>query len=317
MIAKLDEVIAEFRKGNDKYAATYKSSPSNNTYSYTMKALGSAQNADDLIVQVNVSTQVQRKIALNKAKFSDEAFNLGDLLVDPPKPPPPPKALPVSSWTRDQKGNFMYGDAFIQLPAGYVKTLLNAIDWTNRQEQVVASKPLAYLAQQLMEILTIHTGLVYAKGSRTPRCELWIKPVLLFQWLSVLNSRNFKYIRVGYHGASANALQGVRDDPLGFTNHYAGQQGSVHGIGTYWGMTDHVAAGYNTTNKTGKYILSLLLSDKDVQRSASDNGVHPTYDSHTKAYSSFKLSNQTKHNNCLVYRDRELQLILGSIEPAY
>ena len=67
------------------------------------------------------------------------------------------------------------------------------------------------------------------------------------------------------HGGSQVTYDGVRADPVGFDLQYSGQQGEAHNKGFYFGLSDHVTVGYNSSGKkAGSCILALLLTHEKI-----------------------------------------------------
>jgi len=102
------------------------------------------------------------------------------------------------------------------------------------------------------------------------------------------------------HGSDETGYAGVESDPMGFNMHYL-QNGKVHGNGVYFGLSDHVAAQYNSVAKPGTAIMGLLLTHDDI---TARTGSYTTFELHTP-------KRGTK--NCVVVHEASLVLVLGKV----
>ena len=95
----------------------------------------------------------------------------------------------------------------------------------------------------------------------------------------------------------------MRDDPLGFNMHYL-KNGKLHGNGVYAGLSDHVAAAYNSAGKRGTALIGLLLTvDEDL-------------DCSTGSYTIFSLLSPSPSpgiKNSVVVHEPSLFLVIGKV----
>jgi hypothetical protein len=162
------------------------------------------------------------------------------------------------------------------------------------------------------------------------KTEIWIKPQVLYGWLSWAKERRMFRAAVCLHGATEEGYKGMRDFTYGFDMKHAGAHGRTYGDGWYLGRSIHVTTGYNNTSvdaPLGTAIMALALTTDDIAKHSSGsyhggykaaNSSQAGHDAH-----SFGLSNPTldktncperkTRDNCLVLHDARLALPLGLI----
>ena len=106
----------------------------------------------------------------------------------------------------------------------------------------------------------------HTDGVKDFNTELFIKPMALFNWLSVARARGYKACRLLLHGCKFKAYQGMRADPLGFDMEFAGKNGQAYGNGVYFGLSDHATVSYNQGSgfPPGSCMVALLLTKESA-----------------------------------------------------
>ena len=272
-----------------------------NNHSYEVEYNPSSKSADDKYIQLNNNPQYMTKRWIRD--------------TPPPQPDNP-------NLTQDIKSNVLFGHN-----APLVINTLDIIQWLNQYDfNVGESVELSgdQLSLSLAKLATTFAsfGSQFNYLSSDPskcRCESFVKPVALKMWLKLAESRGYTNARVVMHGGSTAEYNAIKNDHFGFnmryaSNPYMGQRGNgtAHGQGIYFGLSDHVTKSYNTdtsrggTEKTGSGILSLFLSESRL-------------DTATGSYTVFSLSHpdpQSDFGNCVVVHELPLILALGKIVPA-
>ena len=216
--------------------------------------------------------------------------------------------------TAEDKEDILFGNSIIPLPTDWVSTLLERFNF-NEDHYFVASRELAELAELFN---TFSHNFKYTNGSKH-QTDLYVKPISLFNWLTIAKARKYTYMRLVMHGASSKQkYDGIRDDPLGMDLQHAGMQGQSWGNGFYFGLSDHVTITYNRGSqyKEGTAIMALVLTHEKLhQHYSSKTGSMSTFNSNQQSSSqSFSLSSPNPaKNNCIVVHEGSLILILGKV----
>jgi hypothetical protein len=223
---------------------------------------------------------------------------------------------PTDVLTEDQKYDILFGDSPVDFDTKWVEDLLEDHSFSDGDCFSEASLELAKLAQLFN---TFSNNYKYVNG-RKHKTELYVKPVALYNWLKVAQSRGYTSMRLVMHGGNQTCYDGVRDDPLGMDLKYAGMHGQVHGNGFYFGLSDHITHGYNTVGKPGTALMGLVLTNKSIR--SDYYGGHGSYHAfefdYKKQHTTFNLQShlcpiRSGHNSCIVMHEGALVLILGFV----
>ena len=161
---------------------------------------------------------------------------------------------------------------------------------------------------------TTHTD-----GEKDFNSELFVKPMALFNWLTLAQSRGYKAARLIMHGCRYKAYQGMRADPLGFNMEYAGHNGQAYGEGVYFGLSDHATVGYNQGSgfPPGSCILALLLTKEQVGWQHHHHGGYSRRDmdkEQAKQYKTIMFGTPVEGtDNAIVVHETPLLLQLGYV----
>lgn len=147
---------------------------------------------------------------------------------------------------------------------------------------------------------------------------MWIKPIQLFQWLTLAKSRGYRHCRIIVHGASTEAYEKMRDDPFGFDMRFAGKNGQAYGNGLYFGLSDHATVGYNAHSNypNGTCLMGLLLTDPKIGWQHHHHGGYTKMEDKSETYMSyhtmmFGATPVSGVDNAIVVHDPALTLPLG------
>ena len=223
-------------------------------------------------------------------------------------------AVPTDgSLTDVQKHDILFGDSPVDFTSGWIDNLLQKYAFDDSDCYSEASLELAKLAEFFN---TFSNNFKYVNGKKH-KTDVFIKPVALYNWLTLAKARNYTSMRLVMHGADKDCYKGVREDPFGMDLKYAGMHGQAYGNGFYFGLSDHVTLGYNRVGKPGTALMGLCLTNKKIDNSdyRHHHGGYRTFDSTQQvAYTTFQLSapKQGTHN-CIVVHEGALVLILGEV----
>lgn len=156
----------------------------------------------------------------------------------------------------------------------------------------------------------------HSDGTTDFNSELYVKPIALFNWLTLANARGYTSARLVMHGGSMDAYAGIRDDPLGFDMSKAGRHGQAFGNGLYFGLSDHATVGYNARSglPVGSCVLGLLLTKDTVGWQHHHTGSHHFgYDEEAaKQYKTIMFSTPIPGvDNAIVVHESPIVLPLG------
>ena len=197
----------------------------------------------------------------------------------------------------------LFGNSIIKLSPELVDNLLNRYDFT---DELSFSESLE-LAQLGELFSSFGSGFKYTrndKGQTFHKSELFLKPLLLLNWLVIAKSRKYTAMRLVMHGADAAGYDGIKHDPMGFDLSKAGKNGQSWGNGTYFGLSDHAAAlpTYNK-EKQGTALLCLILTNEKFDGTQGSG-----------SYTTFQLSTPISGvQNCIAIHEGYLLLILGKV----
>ena len=156
----------------------------------------------------------------------------------------------------------------------------------------------------------------HTDGEKDFNSELFIKPMALFNWLSIARARGYKAARVLLHGCGFDAYEGMRADPIGFDMQYAGKNGQAYGTGVYCGLSDHATVNFTSGRgfAPGSCIVALLLTKESVGWQHNHGGYSKaTVDTSTQ-YKTIKYgSPDANQDNAIVVHETPLLLQLGHV----
>ncbi|MAT96011.1 MAG: hypothetical protein CL608_02495, partial [Anaerolineaceae bacterium] len=212
--------------------------------------------------------------------------------------------------TNEDNKRILFGDSVVTLTPTWINSLLEHYSFDDSEHY---SKPCLELAQLAEIFSSFSSGLTYFQGTKHTT-ELYVKPLAIYNWLKLAESRKYTRMRVLLHGSDTKCYNGVRDDPFGMDLKFAGKNGQNYGNGHYFGLSDHVSNCYNQElnarkKKEGTAIMALVLTGESLE------GYF--YTAKKGSYGTFSLMHPESPNvnNCLaVYEDR-LLLVLGKIVP--
>ena len=217
------------------------------------------------------------------------------------------------SLTIEQKHDILFGDSPVDFSSAWIDDILQKYAFDDSECYSEASLELAKLAEFFN---TFSNNFKYVNGKKH-KTDVFIKPVALYNWLTLAKARNYTSMRLVMHGADKNCYKGVREDPFGMDLKYAGMHGQAFGNGFYFGLSDHVTLGYNRVGKPGTALMGLCLTNKNIDNSDYRNhhGGYRTFDSTNQvAYTTFQLSApKSGTHNCIVVHEGALVLILGEV----
>ena len=238
-VAIADSVVCSALASLMRSGATVTYSFAGNNYEATLAKKGKKKaSADDHdIDQKNLSTNVVRKIR-DSSHVSDSA-----------------------SVKKKRLAEILYGSkSFLPLDATFCDNILSTFRFDQDQSYEI-SLQLAQLAEKFAALgsewkYTVPIGTVpldadackftsNTDGNVEVNSELFIKPIALFNWLTVARDRGYTAARLVMTGSDKAGYAGVRDDPIGFNLMHAGKHGQVYGNGLYFGLSDHATVGYN------------------------------------------------------------------------
>ena len=217
------------------------------------------------------------------------------------------------SLTIEQKHDILFGDSPVDFSSAWIDDMLQKYAFDDSICYSEASLELAKLAEYFN---TFSNNFKYVNGKKH-KTDVFIKPVALYNWLTLAKARNYTSMRLVMHGADKDCYKGVREDPFGMDLKYAGMHGQAFGNGFYFGLSDHVTLGYNRVGKPGTALMGLCLTNKKIDNSDYRNhhGGYRTFDSTNQvAYTTFQLSApKSGTHNCIVVHEGALVLILGQV----
>ena len=272
---------------------------------------GKNKAADYEVDQVNVNPQIKttRKIR-DTSQHSEDA----------------------ASAAKKQMAKILFGSkSFVSLDSSTVKSMLSGFRFDIDQ----TDEPSLELAQLAEKFSSIGSGFKYtvpqgtnpqnavdkcdgfqAQGTEF-RTELFIKPIALFNWLTIARARGYTAARLVMHGGSKEAYNGVKADPIGFDMQYAGCNGKVFGNGLYFGLSDHATLGYNRASglPAGSAILTLLLTHERIGWQHHSGSYSSGYDDlQAKQYKTITFSTPIEGiDNAIVVHEPPLTLPLGLV----
>ena len=216
------------------------------------------------------------------------------------------KAAEAQVLSQKDKYNVLFGNSPIKLSPQWVDTLLKRFSFDDHHYHT----PCRELAELAELFNSFSHGYKYVNG-RTHKTDLFVKPILLYNWLVFALARNYTAMRLILHGSDTACYDGVRDDPFGMDLKYAGMHGQVYGNGFYFGLSDHITNRYNKEGKPGTALIALVLTHEkfdDVFDWHTGSGLY-------KNMSKFKMSSPPQNDmcNCIVVHEAALILILGKI----
>tara|TARA_B110000008_G_scaffold279489_2_gene326767 strand:+ start:3532 stop:5667 length:2136 start_codon:yes stop_codon:yes gene_type:complete len=221
----------------------------------------------------------------------------------------------------DAANDILFGDSPIDLPVDFVNKLLGEYSYDAYEQSAIQSNTLAELGELFV---SLSNKWIYAQNEKTgpTQTEIFVKPQALHNFLYIAQKRGYDKMRLVMHGSNTDAYNKIKADPIGFSLENAGFNGLVHGVGTYWGLSDHITLGYNTEKgnssnlPNGTAIIGLILTKKSIDRNYQNkHGGYQTFDSTTQMpYKYFMLSNPVpRTKNCIVMHEAHLQLVLGKV----
>ena len=220
-----------------------------------------------------------------------------------------PQSTGKGTLTDAQKHEILFGKSLIHLPPGWVDDLLARFSF-NEEHYHTSCRELAELAELFN---TLSNNFKYTT-KKTHKTDIYVKPVLLFNWLTIAKARNYTYMRLVLHGADSTCYNGVRDDPVGMDLKFAGMHGQAYGNGFYFGLSDHVTIGYNREGKPGTALIALVLTHEKIDHQQHHGGYHTFDSTHQVPYTTFQLTApKSGTHNCIVVHESALILILGKI----
>lgn len=212
-----------------------------------------------------------------------------------------------TTMTDAHKHNVLFGNSPIKLSADWVDSLLKRFSF----DEDHYSDPCRELAELAELFNSFSNGFKYTTLS-AHKTDLYVKPILLFAWLSIAKTRGYTAMRIVLHGADSTCYDGVKNDPYGMDLQYAGMHGQAYGNGFYFGLSDHVTVGYNKEGKPGTALMALILTHEKLH---TRHGGYNTFDSTAQVpYNTFQLSAPKNGiHNCIVVHEAALCLILGKV----
>lgn len=154
------------------------------------------------------------------------------------------------------------------------------------------------------------SSLVYLDGTNH-KCDMYCHPVLFRNWINIAMKRKYEHVRIVFHGSTNNGYNSIRD--VGFTLEHSGMNGSAMGTGIYVSSSYGIPSGYNQA-QSGTAILSLLLVNDDINKSASYNSYSGSNNNSNGSYRYYDIRGSS-HQDCIVVYDKELLLPLGKVVP--
>lgn len=159
----------------------------------------------------------------------------------------------------------------------------------------------------------------HTDGAKDFNSELFVKPMALFNWLSVARARGYKSCRLLLHGCKFKAYEGMRADPLGFDMEFAGKNGQAFGNGVYCGLSDHATVSYNQGSgfAPGSCIVALLLTKESAGWQHHHGGYSRGKEIDKQPVKQYKTiafgSPETGTDNAIVVHETPLLLQLGHV----
>jgi len=265
------------------------------------------------LIQKNTHTGVQRKIQVQDKTASTSSSAAAAAPVNPNGN--------ASFILTDAANDILFGDSPIDLPSDFVSKLLTEHSYDAYEQTAVVSDTLAKLGELFV---SLSNRWIYAQNGKIgpTQTEIFVKPQALHNFLYIAQKRGYDKMRLVMHGSNTDAYNKIKADPIGFSLENAGFNGLVHGVGTYWGLSDHITLGYNTDKgnssqlPNGTAIIGLILTKKSIDRNYQNkHGGYQTFDSTTQQpYKYFMLSNPVpRTKNCIVMHEAHLQLVLGKV----
>ena len=224
--------------------------------------------------------------------------------------------------------------SFIELDNATVSSILSGFRFDVDQTDEPCL-PLARLAERFSAVgsgfkYTVPAG---TKGTNcTVKCDGWqseglehrselvIKPIALFNWLTIAQARNYTAARVVMHGGTKEAYSysGIKADPIGFQMADGGRHGQAFGNGLYFGLSDHATVGYNQSSglPSGSAVLTLLLTHERVGWQHHHHGGYTSGFDETQAkeYKTITFSTPIEGiDNAIVVHEPPLTLPLGIV----
>ena len=227
---KDSNVVSCLQKIYDGKSYSEKYTLRNNDYEVKPHPLNSKE-----IVQTNIETNVARTIRYKDGKS-------GDLSAS------------------DKNDDVLFGKSVVQMDKD------EAFRWQseynqNQPQSFFNCLELAELAEQFSSFGS-KFKYVTPDGKKC-KSELYVKPLNLWVWLKMGQSRGYTHVRLVAHGGKKAEYDAIKDDPFGFNMYHAGQNGTAAGNGIYVGLSDHITTRYNKEGKDGTCILALLLTLED------------------------------------------------------
>ena len=192
----------------------------------------------------------------------------------------------TDSFNKEQANDTLFGaDSFVTLSDAFVTSMLGEyrFDVDQQYEMNLAFSQLvekfSSLASGFKYWYVVPAGtqgtnpssqsqafVTHSDGGFDFNSEIFVKPIALFNFLTVARARGYTSCRMVMHGGPKETYEGVRDDPVGFDMQYAGKHGQVFGNGYYFGLSDHATVGYNARSgfPPRSCIIALLLTKESV-----------------------------------------------------
>ena len=299
-----DEIIQELKKlsGGVGVTVQYKGS---NAQMYEVRH-NDTGSSDYEYIQKNVSYGTERPVRISALHTTAAAA-----------------AASSSSVPSDRAIQILFGhENIIELPS---KDEIEAWQTGHRFDMPQMTEICDELAELATEWSALSCNFKYTHPSDC-KTELWVKPILLSNWLTMAVNRGYTHARLGMHGSSNAGYDNMRTDPMCYNMKLAGKNGMAHGNGIYMGLSDQVSVGYNkrggdNTYKDGTAILNLILCDKNLNQK-HNGGFTPqeNREEYDKCASTFGLgvgsaggpsAMKFNGNNCVVAHEMYLVLPLG------
>ena len=199
---------------------------------------------------------------------------------------------------REDSYNILFGCSPISISTTKMDDILRKFNFIAPQQSLF-SYELAELAQLFFDINQMNYKYINKKDKQC-KCELYIKPGWLYNFLMIGKSRKYSHMRLVIHGGDKATYDGIRDDFIG-PNLAFDSKNNAKGPGFYCGLSYDVVTQYNS-EKEGTGIMALVWTNKNIDKNHG-------------SYENYNLFSPDGSKNAMVVHEACLVLILGKIVP--